>query len=88
MGINYTSGGANIVVTNIVPVQVVTPVLTNGQLQFSFGTISNRSYTVQTNNNLASTNWMFYTNFTGNGSFQTITLPATSPKTFIRVREP
>jgi len=86
--ITYTSGGAMLTVTNVVPVQMVSPVLTNGQLQFSFGTISNRSYTIQTNGNLATTNWGFFTNFTGNGSNQIITLPANLTKVFVRVREP
>ena len=88
VGITYTSGGANLVVTNVVPVQLVSPVLTNGQLQFSFGTVSNRSYTIQTNGNLATTNWGGFTNFTGNGSYQTITLPGNLSAVFVRVREP
>jgi hypothetical protein len=87
-GLTYNAGGFNLTVTDVVPAQVVSPIIANGLLQFSFGTVSNRSYTIQTNGDLSTTNWGFYTNFTGNGSNQTITLPGNFPKVFVRVREP
>ena len=43
-------------------------VLTNGtSFAFGFPTVSGQNCTVQENTNLATTNWVFYTNFTGDG---------------------
>jgi hypothetical protein len=69
MQLNYNSGGATLVVTGAVPVQIISPAATNGQFQFGFNTISNRSYTVQYKDDLTSGTWMFLTNFTGDGSY-------------------
>ena len=69
MTINYTSGGATLVVTGAVPVQMISPLVTNGQFQFGFNTISNRSYTVQSCDNLATGTWTFLTNFIANGAY-------------------
>ena len=69
MQLNYTPGGATLVVTGAVPVQIISPAITNGQFQFGFNTISNRSYTVQYKDDLTSGTWTFLTNFTGNGSY-------------------
>ena len=69
MQLNYTSGGATLVVTGAVPVQIISPAITNGQFQFGFNTISNRSYTVQYKDDLTSGTWTFLTNFTGDGSY-------------------
>ena len=51
--------------------------------------MNNQSYTVQHDDNLATTNWVFYTNFTGNGSLLQLSAPVTNtPRRFFRVREP
>ena len=87
--LNYTSGGATLVVTGAVPVQIISPAVTNGQFQFGFNTISNRSYTVQYKNDLTAGTWTFLTNFTGNGSYwQAPALSPLVPQRFYRVSNP
>ena len=58
---------------------------------FSFGvqSVSNQSYTIQRNDDLTAANWIFYTNFTGNGSLMQLVAPVTNtPHRFFRVRQP
>ena len=56
---------------------------------FSFQTFSNLGYTVQFNDALTTTNWLFYTNLTGNGGMMGfVTRPTDSPRRFFRVRQP
>jgi hypothetical protein len=65
------------------------PRLSSNTLQFTFLTANGQSYTVQTNSNLETTNWVFFTNFTGNGSlFQFVTPVTKIPELFFRVRQP
>ena len=45
---------------------------------FNFGTVSNQSYSVWANANLATTNWFSYTNLVGNGYVQKITTSITN----------
>jgi hypothetical protein len=55
----------------------------------SFQSVSNQSYTVQQNTNLATTNWVFLTNLTGNGSVLQVETPATNARqNFFRVARP
>ena len=61
--------------------------MANHELSFGFGTVSNQSYTVQQNTNLASTNWTDYTNITGNGAAVQFTAPLTNQlQNFFRVK--
>jgi len=56
---------------------------------FFIGTVDGQSYTVQQNTNLDTTNWIFYTNITGDGTLYPIVTPVTNyPQIFFRVREP
>jgi pimeloyl-ACP methyl ester carboxylesterase len=60
-----------------------------GNFAFSFDTLSNQSYTVQANANLAMTNWVFFTNMNGNGSLMQVVVPSQSySQRFFRVRQP
>ncbi len=69
--------------------QIDQPRLSGANFTFDFGTVSNRSYTIQQNSNLASTNWTLYTNFIGDGSiFQFVTPVASPVQNFFRVRQP
>jgi hypothetical protein len=89
MTLNYTPYGATLVVTGAVPVQIISPAVTNGQFQFGFNTISNRSYTVQYKDDLTAGAWMFLTNFTGDGSYwQAPPLSPLVPQRFFRVSNP
>jgi hypothetical protein len=87
--LNYTSGGATLVVTGAVPVQVLSPTVVNGQFQFGFNTISGRSYTVQYKDDLTAASWTFLTNFTGTGSYwQVLPLSPLVAHRFFRVSNP
>ena len=78
-------GGTN----NPAPVTILSPHLSGNNFAFSFNTVSNQSYTVQQNINLATTNWTFYTNFTGNGAVFQLSVPLSAdPQRFFRVVEP
>jgi PKD repeat protein len=56
---------------------------------FTFGTTLNQSYTVWANSNLATTNWVSFTNLSGDGYFQAITIPLTnSPQNFYELSSP
>ena len=89
MQLNYTPYGATLVVTGTVPVQIISPAIANGQFQFGFNTISNRNYTVQYKDNLATGTWTFLTNFTGDGSYWQAPPPLPLvPQRFFRVSNP
>jgi len=80
-------------VTSPVPVLVVSPPV-NGtpvigtNVVFQFATASNQSYTVQANDDLATTNWVLYTNIVGNGSVSQFQAPVTAIQLFFRVSQP
>ncbi|HXP60674.1 MAG TPA: hypothetical protein VN829_09295, partial [Dongiaceae bacterium] len=85
------SGGLSLVVTGPAYSSAVlqAPRLSGGNLRFSLQTESNQSYTVQQNTDLTTTNWLFLTNFIGDGAlFQFSAPPAASPQNFFRVRQP
>ena len=89
ISVTYSNNGVFLVVTGTVPAQIVNPMLSGTNFAFSFGTVSNQSYTVQRNDDLATTNWVFYTNFTGNGSLMQVLAPVTNtPQRFFRVKCP
>jgi hypothetical protein len=86
MSVSYSNNGVYLVVP---PMQILNPIVSGGNFTFFFGTMSNQSYTVQRNDDLATTNWVFYTNFTGNGSLMQVVAPVTNaPRRFFRGREP
>ncbi len=65
------------------------PAWSSGNLVFTFAIVSNRSYTVQFNDDLTTTNWLFYTDLTGNGGLMGFaTRPTDSARRFFRVRQP
>ena len=85
ISVSYNNDGVYL----ITKPKILNPVLSGGNLTFSFGTMSNQSYTVQRNDDLKTGNWVFYTNFTGNGSLMQVIAPATNAAhRFFRVREP
>ncbi len=86
----YTNNGVVLIVTGPVPVQLLKPQLAGTNLSFQFPTVSGQSYTIQRNDILTSTNWVYYTNITGSGAlfqFQT-PVPAIPAQRFFRVRQP
>jgi hypothetical protein len=87
--VSYKSDGVYLVVAGPPPVQILTPQSSGGHFNFSFQTVSNQSYTVRQNTNLTTSDWVFYTNFTGDGSmFQFTTSLSNAPDNFFRVTEP
>jgi len=89
IAVTYTNDSVFLVVTGTVPVQITSPTLAGNGFSFSFGTVSNQSYTVQRNDDLTTANWIYYTNFTGNGSLMQVIAPvAGTVQRFYRVREP
>ena len=68
---------------------IQSPLSVGTNFTFSFCTVSNQSYTVQQNTNLATTDWTFCTNFLGSGSPCQFLTPASSNRqSFFRVRTP
>jgi hypothetical protein len=89
ISLSYSSSGVYLTVTGPVTAQMLNPVLSGGNLAFSFGTVNSQSYTVEHNDDLTTANWVFVTNFTGNGSVMPVVIPVTNPPIrFFRVREP
>jgi uncharacterized delta-60 repeat protein len=90
ISVNYNNNGAFLLVSGAVPVQILTPQLTGSSFFFQFPTASGQSYTVQRNDDLTTTNWIFYTNIIGSGSvFQFQTPVTTTPaQRFFRISEP
>ena len=90
ISVTYTANAVILTVTGFVPVQILDPQQVGTNFLFQFPTVSGQSYTVQRNDVLSSTNWVFYTNITGSGTlfqFQT-PLTAIPAQRFFRVRQP
>jgi uncharacterized repeat protein (TIGR03803 family) len=64
------------------------PTLSAGNFSFAFQAAAGQSYFIQQNTNLATTNWTFFTNLVGAGSFVQLSVPATNTAQFFRLREP
>lgn len=80
----YDAGSAG----KCLPSPTLAPGISGTNFCFSVPTISNLIYTIQQNTDLATTNWVFYTNFTGNGSlFQFVTPILNIPRQFFRVSQ-
>lgn len=65
LALTHSSTGLVPVLTGRGPTDILGPVPTGGNRVFRFGTVSNRSYTVQFNDDLTTTNWVFYTDIMG-----------------------
>jgi hypothetical protein len=87
--LEYSSTGVSLVVTGALPVLITSPALSGTNFRLSFNTLNNQSYTVERNDNLGTTNWVFQTNFFGNGSLMQVVVPVTNAtQRFFRVRQP
>jgi hypothetical protein len=62
--------------------------LSGTNFTFNFPTVSNQSYTVQQNTNLATTNCQFLETITGDGSLQQFQVPTTNGQRFFRLSRP
>ena len=90
ISVAYSVNGVFLNVTGPVAVQILSPQQFGTNFLFQFPTASGQSYTIQRNDDLATTNWVFYTNVVGDGSAMQVQVPAaaTPAKRFFRVREP
>jgi hypothetical protein len=89
ISVTYSNTGVYLTVTGAVPAQLTGPHVSGTNFMFGFGTVNNQSYSVYANTNLATTNWTFYTNLTGDGNWYQIVVPAQNPpRRFFRVRQP
>jgi uncharacterized repeat protein (TIGR03803 family) len=71
------------------PVQIVSPMVSGGNFNLSLQTVNGQSYTLYYNDDLATTNWLPYTNFSGNGGTLQLIVPVTnSAQRFFRIGEP
>lgn len=70
------------------PVRILTPQRSGVNFVFSFQTAAQQSYTIQQSTNLAATNWLSVSNFTGNGGVFQFSAPIGGARGFYRVREP
>ena len=87
IAVTYTNNSVFLTVTGTVTGKLIGPALAGNNFTFSVVTVSNQSYTVQRNDDLKTTNWLFYTNFTGNGSLMQVVAPVTNaPQRFFRPR--
>ncbi|MCX6874598.1 MAG: hypothetical protein NTW21_12450 [Verrucomicrobia bacterium] len=87
--VTYTRTSVVLVVTGPVPVQILGPALSNGNLVFSFATANSQSYTVEYSDDLWPAHWQVHSNLTGNGALLEFTAPvADAPQRFFRVRQP
>jgi uncharacterized repeat protein (TIGR03803 family) len=71
------------------PPIIRSPLLSGSTFSLSFQTTASQNYTIQQNTNLATTNWLSYSNFIGNGSlFQLVTPVTNSKQMYFRIRQP
>jgi hypothetical protein len=87
--LEHSGTGVFLMATGALPVVITSPTLSNGVAMFPFNTLSGQSYTVERNNDVSTTNWVFHTNFTGSGSLMQFAVPvADATQRFFRVRQP
>lgn len=89
LSVTYSNTGAWLVVTGTVPAQILGPTLAGGNFVFTFGAVSNQSYTVESTDTLVPPHWTAFTNLTGNGGLTRVVAPAdAAAQRFYRVRQP
>jgi hypothetical protein len=89
VGLNDAATSIFTVAGGATPIKLVNTLISGTSLQFSFQSDSGFPNRVQYNTNLASTNWLTYTNVPGDGTFKTVLVPlsifGSSSNGFIRV---
>jgi hypothetical protein len=89
IAVTYSNNSVFLTVTGTVTGKLVGPAVAGNNFTFSVVTVSNQSYTIQRNDNLNTTNWVFYTNFAGDGSLLQLVSPVTNaPQSYFRLRQP
>jgi hypothetical protein len=71
------------------PVHLQSVQFTGSDLAFSFPTVNGRLYVVQQNTNLATADWSYFTNITGDGSLYQLLVPVSNiQQQFLRISQP
>jgi len=88
IAVTYSNNSVFLTVTGTVTGKLVGPAVAGNNFTFSVVTISNQSYTIQRNDDLTTANWIFFTNFTGDGSLLQLVSPVTNaPQRYFRLRQ-
>lgn len=83
------ANGYIIAVTPPPAVTILPPTISGGNINFSFATTANQSYTVWGTTNLLAPDWIEVTNFNGDGNTDQVSFPATNnPAEFFQVSTP
>ena len=78
-----------VVVTEALPELIASPALSGTNFTLSFTALNAPSYTIERNDDVSTTHWVFQTNILGNGSPMQLVVPVTNTtQRFFRVREP
>lgn len=88
ISVSCASTGVVPVVTGKVPTTILGPVLRGLNAVLTFGTVSNRSYVVESAGDLAVPDWEVVTNLTGTGTTVEAVLPRSDAQRFFRVVQP
>ena len=88
-GVSFTTHGSGIIRVAFPPLTLVSSASSGTNFCFSFQTVTNVSYTVEFNDDLRTTNWLFHHTMTGNGALMPCLIPRTnSTQRFFRARQP
>jgi len=89
--VSYDAAGAYLLATNnVAPTapRLLLPTVQAGKFNFAFQSYGGVNYSVQHNDDLATTNWLTDTNISGDGSLVPVSLPAGSqPARFYRLEQ-
>ncbi len=89
VAVSCSSTGVVPIVTGVVPTQILGPVLSGSNAVMTFGTVSNRSYTVEWSAEASKANWQLYTNLTGSGAKVQVAVPVLgAARRYFRVSQP
>ncbi len=89
LSVNYTSTGVVIVVSGLVPSEMVAPSYASGALTFSFNSIKGRAYVIESTPDLLPQHWSVFQNVTGDGTLMQLSAAtADSPQRFFRMFNP
>lgn len=86
--VSISDGSYACCVVPLVPPALLNPQTGGGNFTFSFQTTPGQSYSLQFKDNLTNAAWITVQSFTGDGSLQSITNPATAAQGFYRLQSP
>jgi hypothetical protein len=87
ISVNYNNNTVFLTVTSPA-LRILSPQVSGSTFSFSIPTANAKSYTVQTNSDVASSGWGPYTNFIGDGTLRQCVFQLSGPRLFFRLVEP